>query len=836
MTAPTTEPRLDELSPSEWLDVQGVRWSRASPLLRVFRHGDVLAVSFFVFMATLFALAVVRPLFSFTRGDWPTFAFPVYSYLGERLRSFDIPGWNPHQFSGAPFLGDPESGWMYVPAMVIYTLLPPEPATIAYIGFHIFLASVSAYALARVLGLDIVGGLIAGASYALAWVAPTSMQLVIFVPVGIWLTVAFIGCEFAARATTWSSRAWSWLFAGLAISQILAIWLGQGSYYAFIAIGGWIVYRTLVAPRRSAPIRQRLSNLAVTCVGVFGVAFGLSAVSVLPRIDMVSRSILAGGVYNVASAWEETKTGFPPRFLLHEVVGGYSGSQWWYVGAVAAALALLAPLVAYRWRPMGYFTFLAIFSLLLTLDRRTPVQDVLYRLLPRFEELHEHSPDRVLILLGPAVALLAGATASYLWRWHQSRAALLAVALVPGVLALLFMSTSAQPGAVLSRESFIIIVATSALVACFSLAASLQVRQLALLGLLCLVVWDPAGRLLFLGFVDESRLERSLHGSLAGDPKPFLYKNAAAQFIAEHSSAERVRYAGFDPSLLPDPSTIDSISPDVGYRSNLREPFVHWLLVFNWATWFGIDDVQGYNPLQDRRYAAYFDALNGHRQEYHERDVFPAGITSPLLDMLNLRYVVVPSTPSKVSELPPTLAGLEEVFADDQVRILENPDALPRVWLVHEARSVDPDQALSLLVSGQVNPRLTALVETQPPPLEPAQNPSLESAAIVAYEPDRIDLRVAATSPALLMLSEVWDPGWSATVDGVDAPVLVADSILRAVPVPSGEVRVVLRYEPPLLRIGAAVTVATLLLTVALAVWLASRANKRNGEPRGNAV
>ena len=57
-------------------------------------------------LARVFTLLVVWPVHNFIRGDWPAQFFPVYSYLGERLRAFDIPGWNPHQFAGSPFLGD----------------------------------------------------------------------------------------------------------------------------------------------------------------------------------------------------------------------------------------------------------------------------------------------------------------------------------------------------------------------------------------------------------------------------------------------------------------------------------------------------------------------------------------------------------------------------------------------------------------------------------------------------------------------------------------------------------------------------------------------------------
>ena len=59
------------------------------------------------------------------RHDNLTAYLPWWSYLGERLAAGEIPGWNPHQFSGIPFLADPQSGWMYLPAMFAFTLFDP---------------------------------------------------------------------------------------------------------------------------------------------------------------------------------------------------------------------------------------------------------------------------------------------------------------------------------------------------------------------------------------------------------------------------------------------------------------------------------------------------------------------------------------------------------------------------------------------------------------------------------------------------------------------------------------------------------------------------------------
>ncbi|HZG67576.1 MAG TPA: hypothetical protein VEZ12_12585, partial [Herpetosiphonaceae bacterium] len=601
------------------------------------RLGDIVASAVLIAVSLALTLVMVVPVHSFIRGDWPAQFFPVYAFLGERLRAFDIPGWNPYQFSGAPFVGDPESGWMYLPAMAIYALLPAEPATAIYIGLHIAFAGLALFAFARLLDLSVVGSFIGGASFAFAWVAPASMHMIIFFPVAIWLVVALAGVELGIKALGWAGRIGSWLLSAIAISQILAVWLGQASYYALLVIGGWIAYRTLIIVNGQPAWSARLLSFVLNGSAVFGISFGLSAAGVLPRLAMVEQSSLAGGVYDVASAWEDAQVGFSPAEFLHEVIGGYTGSLWWYTGAVAFALGVMAPVVARRWHPMPFFVVVAACSAILSLADRTPFHLALYALLPRFEGLHEHSPERVVILFAPAVSILAAATVTYLPRWNYWPAGLAATALAPAVLAIALSISSVGSGLLLSRDVTILIGAGCALAASFALTKHVRVRQAALLGLILLTLWDPAGRIAILGFTDDPKLEQSLEWSLAQESEPYLNENGVATFLAEQTATRPGRYAGFDPELLPDPQTIETIPPQLGYRASnsLNNPGVFWLLVHNWGTWFGVEDIQGYNPIQTQRYVEYIDALNGHRQEYHERDLFPAGLTSPLLDLLN---------------------------------------------------------------------------------------------------------------------------------------------------------------------------------------------------------
>src|SRR5918998_3525729 len=92
------------------------------------RRTDFVALTLLLVAAAVVTALAIGDATAYIRGDWPTYFFPTYAFLGEQLRAFDIPGWNPYQLSGAPFAGDPESGWGYLPVMLVFALVPAVPA------------------------------------------------------------------------------------------------------------------------------------------------------------------------------------------------------------------------------------------------------------------------------------------------------------------------------------------------------------------------------------------------------------------------------------------------------------------------------------------------------------------------------------------------------------------------------------------------------------------------------------------------------------------------------------------------------------------------------------
>jgi len=80
---------------------------------------------------------------------------------------------------------------------------------------------------------------------------------------------------------------------------------------------------------------------------------------------------------------------------------------------------------------------------------------------------------------------------------------------------------------------------------------------------------------------------------------------------------------------------------------------------------------------------------------------------------------------------------------------------------------------------------------------------------------------VEATAPpggGLLVLTDQFYPGWTATIDGQPAPIHRADYLFRGVLLPAGSHRVEFLYWPASFRIGATVSALALVAIVLLAV------------------
>ena len=196
---------------------------------------------------------------------------------------------------------------------------------------------------------------------------------------------------------------------------------------------------------------------------------------------------------------------------------------------------------------------------------------------------------------------------------------------------------------------------------------------------------------------------------------------------------------------------------------------------------------------------------------------------------------------------------------EDDCVILENTEALPRAWIVHDVeifpeihhlRRIDRDERMEKLLYksmdggmplwegkryGDYPIRDRAMVETDDPALikngeslsRARRSPSAIEPKIVRLDPDHVVIETKANEAGLLVLADAYFPGWSATVDGESTVILRTNRAMRGVLIPKGDHVVEFTYRSRPFEIGAAISAMTLtsMGLISVIVW---RRGKRN--------
>ncbi|HOT90676.1 MAG TPA: hypothetical protein PLJ78_03675 [Anaerolineae bacterium] len=167
------------------------------------------------------------------------------------------------------------------------------------------------------------------------------------------------------------------------------------------------------------------------------------------------------------------------------------------------------------------------------------------------------------------------------------------------------------------------------------------------------------------------------------------------------------------------------------------------------------------------------------------------------------------------------------------VKIYENLHSLPRAFLVREVRcAATEDDALALMRDPTFDPRLQAVIMDCAAPALQMTAPSHlagDTATVVRYAADKIVVDVTVTSPALLVLTDAWYPGWQVEARSLDMnqptsplqkDILRTDILFRGVMVEPGAWRLTFSYRTPRLFVGIALS---LLGSVVLAGYMGYR-------------
>jgi hypothetical protein len=263
-------------------------------------------------------------------------------------------------------------------------------------------------------------------------------------------------------------------------------------------------------------------------------------------------------------------------------------------------------------------------------------------------------------------------------------------------------------------------------------------------------------------------------------------------------------------------------------------PEINW---YNAPAMVGIGNPGGYANFMTGRWARYVNRSQGRALD-HFFALDRLRKFSPLLYQLGPRFVLTFEPLQGGGNR--SLQGYGRFAFQGRVgglNVYRDEQPAPRAALVHRSEVVPDEQAAyRKMESADFDIRDLVLLEEALPPRFPAPEPAAagarEQARIVLYQPNRVRIAVEASSRALLVLSDVPHPGWRARVDGRQVPMVAANRVMRAVPVPAGRHVVEMTYLPAAFVAGALVSALSLLLFIWLLAALRGRlAGEEEGAP-----
>ncbi|MSQ14258.1 MAG: hypothetical protein EXR50_00115 [Dehalococcoidia bacterium] len=161
------------------------------------------------------------------------------------------------------------------------------------------------------------------------------------------------------------------------------------------------------------------------------------------------------------------------------------------------------------------------------------------------------------------------------------------------------------------------------------------------------------------------------------------------------------------------------------------------------------------------------------------------------------------------------------------LKIYENMKWLPRVYLATDYLIANSSKDAFRLITGGIEGRVVldrpaAAWKNKEGKVEAEDKPSYitdaKTVEVMEYKPGKVSVKVSASEDTILVFSESYYPGWSATIDGSETEVLRANQLFQTAHVPMGQHTVEFEYKSKLLEAGLLVTLGGLAITLCMVI------------------
>ncbi|HNR95997.1 MAG TPA: oligosaccharide flippase family protein [Anaerolineae bacterium] len=766
----------------------------------------------------------------------------------QALQSHQVPLWNPYILSGLPFLAAGQHSALY-PLSAIFYVLPLVKAYGWFTVAQLLLAGAFMYIFCRTIGMRRIGGIVATIAFTFSGFMTVSIVHPMIIAAASWLPLLLAVIERLIRTQEPLLRDerpapvsyLPWIALGaLALGLQFLAGHVEIAYYVLLVSGFYALCRLAVLWHQTRNTAQ-VGKLALGLIILVLLGIGLAAIQVVPLFEVVTQNFRQESatyqqVVGWAYRWRRLIAFLVPDFFgnpthhsyldvlsretittLRNVRGETIQTIYWdvknyvegasYVGVLPLLLALVAVLKK-RSKYVGIFASLAVLSLLFVFG--TPLYALLYYLLPGVKQLH--SPFRWIFPYTLSVSVLAGWGASWLAsEGGRSRTRLPSLlgglAASGGLLGLGVLGLSLlKPGPfiALGQRAVQSLALASEAFADGRAFYSYQFRNLAIF----FVALVGAGLALCLS-TRRWRIWRV----------PLWQALGLLVLVAELFVIGSGFYPRADPAILDlEPELIHFLRQDQSLW-RLTTYQADKALNANGAMLYGLSDVRGYDSIISRQYVEFMQLLEPQSELLYNR-IAPlsqrSSLDSPLLDLLNVKYVLTPQT---IDDPQWTLVY------EGELRVYRNESVLPRAFVVCSATGVaDPlarHQALRTF-----DPCRTVILEQDVAANSLDAGRACHPANVLHYGLNEVTVEAELDVPGYLVLTDNWFAGWKAydTLPGQEeqeVPLLRADGTFRAVALAPGKHSVRFKYTPNSVKLGIFVSfVSAVVLLLMLGYWL----------------
>ncbi|MDQ6702832.1 MAG: hypothetical protein M3Z96_06850 [Pseudomonadota bacterium] len=777
-------------------------------------------------LVVFYGLALASWLFTGTVVPWDSknHFYAMFRFLGDALHDGEIPFWNPYHFGGHPAIADPQS-LIFTPSMVLFALVAPNASMHlfdAVVLVHLFAGGFCILGLLRRWRWHPAGAVLAAIVFMLGGAASSRLQ-----HTGIIISYSFFPAALWCLDIALDRRSYRFALAfGLAAS-LMALGRDQVAFLLCIVLIGYLIFAASQSGNALVYLRTRASILALSAALILAILI----VPALLTMQFLADSNRPGFPFGVAAVGSLAPvnliTLFVPNFFGSlDHLYDYWGPDYdtmpradWTDRAVDYLFIGTLPFVLIAWHGFGagrlfarrgrFFLILLLLALAYALGRYTPFFALAFDWIPGISFYRR--PADATFLVNITLALAAG----FLLHRYIEEGLPEPFRTLPKWLAFALAGATTLALAMLTATGL-----------AFSLREGHVTNSLAALAVAAALAAAGAAVLFGLQARPRRALATSLFVLLSG--AEILWRNAASSLNAE--PVERYSlYAGMKPS---EAAGIEVLRQEIAAKMRdgdrprveilgLKGPWQNASMVLKF------ENTLGYNPLRIDDY----DRAVGPGQDAEDFALrhYPGtfrGYNSHLAALLGLEYLVLDRP---LTELPRDIPRpkAQAIYTSGNIYIYKLGKTVPRAYFASAVEPVDNEEVLDGHVLPGFDPASEVLVDqasmadlhggpyAQGTGQEHFQNaslagqgmrqsvnqasreaPGLSHVAIVNYADSSVEIDVDAPKAGIVVLHDLFYPGWEARVDGHKEPVLHANILFRGGEVPAGHHRVVFSFHP----------------------------------------